>query len=113
MSDGPEKTTRAGFAAIIGAPNAGKSTLMNALVGSRSPSSRISTDHPLALRGILMEGETQIILIDTPGIFAPRRKLDQAMVEAAWQQRAGDADAVLCSSMRPVWPNAEPSAYGG
>ena len=87
--------TRAGFTAIIGAPNAGKSTLMNALVGSKVAIVTHKAQTTRApLRGILMEGETQIVLVDTPGIFAPRRKLDQAMVEAAWL-RAGDADAVL------------------
>ena len=86
---------RAGFAAIIGAPNAGKSTLVNQLVGSKVAivTHKAQTTR-MPLRGILMEGETQIVLIDTPGIFAPRRKLDQAMVEAAWHG-AGEADAVL------------------
>lgn len=92
MSEAP---TRAGFAAIIGAPNAGKSTLVNRLVGSKVAIVTHKAQTTRApLRGILMEGDTQIVLVDTPGIFAPRRKLDQAMVEAAWT-RAGEADAVL------------------
>jgi len=90
-----EAAPRAGFAAIIGAPNAGKSTLVNQLVGSKVAivTHKAQTTR-MPLRGILMEGETQIVLVDTPGIFAPRRKLDEAMVESAWH-RAGDADAVL------------------
>jgi GTP-binding protein Era len=90
-----EAASRAGFAAIIGAPNAGKSTLVNSLVGSKVAivTHKAQTTR-MPLRGILMEGETQIILVDTPGIFAPRRKLDEAMVGSAWH-RAGEADAVL------------------
>lgn len=87
--------TRSGFAAIIGAPNAGKSTLLNQLVGEKLSivSSKAQTTRMRVL-GLLTEGDTQIGLIDTPGIFAPRDRLDKAMVQAAWQS-LDDADAVL------------------
>ena len=84
-----------GFAAIIGAPNAGKSTLINQLTGSKvSIVSRKVQTTRARIRAIMLEGATQIVLVDTPGIFAPKRKLDEAMVEAAWGG-AGDADAVF------------------
>ena len=88
-------TTRCGFCAIIGAPNAGKSTLVNALVGSKVAivSPKVQTTR-MPVRGVAIEGETQIVFVDTPGIFQPRRRLDRAMVSAAWAG-AGDADAVL------------------
>jgi GTP-binding protein Era len=87
--------TRCGFVAVIGAPNAGKSTLVNALVGTKVAivSRKVQTTRAV-LRGIAMEGASQLVLIDTPGIFAPRRRLDRAMVEAAWGG-VGDADLVL------------------
>lgn len=77
--------TRAGFAAIIGAPNAGKSTLTNRLVGAKVSivTQKVQTTR-FPVRGVAMAGETQIILVDTPGIFAPRRRLDRAMVRSAW-----------------------------
>ncbi len=86
--------TRCGFAALIGAPNVGKSTLVNALVGSKISivSSKVQTTRAL-IRGIAMEGDAQIILVDTPGIFVPKRRLDRAMVSAAWNG-AHDADLV-------------------
>jgi len=86
---------RCGFTAIIGAPNAGKSTLVNALVGSKVAivSPKVQTTR-MNVRGVAMRGETQMVLIDTPGIFKPRRRLDRAMVNAAWAG-AGDADAVV------------------
>jgi GTP-binding protein Era len=86
--------TRCGFAALIGAPNVGKSTLVNALVGSKITivSSKVQTTRAL-LRGIAMQGDAQIILVDTPGIFVPKRRLDRAMVSAAWSG-AHDADVV-------------------
>jgi GTPase len=98
MSDGEEKTepeSRCGFIAIIGAPNAGKSTLVNTLVGTKVAivSRKVQTTRA-TLRGIAIEGPSQLVFIDTPGIFAPRRRLDRAMVEAAWGG-AGDADMVL------------------
>lgn len=87
--------TRCGFIAVIGAPNAGKSTLVNALVGAKVAivSRKVQTTRT-TLRGIAVEGASQLIFIDTPGIFAPRRRLDRAMVEAAWGG-AGDADQTL------------------
>ena len=87
--------TRCGFAAIIGAPNAGKSTLVNALVGSKVAivSPKVQTTR-MSVRGVAMAGETQIVFVDTPGIFKPRRRLDRAMVNAAWSG-AADADAVI------------------
>lgn len=90
-----EGKTRAGFVAIIGAPNAGKSTLVNALVGTKVSivSHKVQTTR-MAVRGVAMRGDAQLILVDTPGIFQPRRRLDRAMVNAAWAG-AGDADAVV------------------
>ncbi|MBV8799488.1 MAG: GTPase Era [Alphaproteobacteria bacterium] len=87
--------TRCGFAAVIGAPNAGKSTLVNALVGSKVSivSPKVQTTR-MRVRGVAMRGETQIVFVDTPGIFEPRRRLDRAMVNAAWAG-AGEADAIL------------------
>ena len=83
-----------GFVAVVGAPNAGKSTLVNALVGQKvaivSPKAQTTR---VRLMGIAIAGEAQILLIDTPGIFAPRRRLDRAMVAAAWGG-AQDADLV-------------------
>ena len=88
-------TERCGFCAIIGAPNAGKSTLVNALVGSKVAivSPKVQTTR-MPVRGIAMAGQTQIIFVDTPGIFRPRRRLDRAMVTSAWSG-AEEADAVL------------------
>ncbi|HYA73713.1 MAG TPA: GTPase, partial [Roseiarcus sp.] len=86
--------TRCGFVALIGAPNAGKSTLLNALVGSKvSIVSRKAQTTRTAVRGIIVEGASQIIFVDTPGLFAPKRRLDRAMVASAWGA-AGDADAL-------------------
>ena len=89
------KTPRCGHVAVIGAPNAGKSTLVNALVGQKvaivSPKAQTTR---VRLMGVAMEGETQIILVDTPGIFAPNRRLDRAMVAAAWEG-AQEADLIL------------------
>lgn len=86
--------TRCGFVALIGAPNAGKSTLVNALVGSKVTivSRKVQTTRAL-IRGLVIEGNTQIVLVDTPGIFAPKRRLDRAMVTTAWSG-AHDADLV-------------------
>lgn len=88
-------TTRAGFAAIIGAPNAGKSTLVNALVGSKVSivTQKVQTTR-FPVRGIALHGDAQIVLVDTPGIFKPRRRLDRAMVKSAWGG-AEDADIVV------------------
>jgi len=87
--------TKAGFVALIGAPNAGKSTLMNAMVGSKVSivTPKVQTTRS-RVRGIAMEGQAQIIFIDTPGIFSPKRRLDRAMVQAAWKG-AEDGDVVL------------------
>lgn len=87
--------SRAGFAAIIGAPNAGKSTLTNRLVGAKVSivTQKVQTTR-FPVRGVAIEGEAQIVLVDTPGIFAPRRRLDRAMVRAAWGG-AEDADIVV------------------
>lgn len=81
--------------AILGAPNAGKSTLVNTLVGAKvaAVTQKVQTTRAL-VRGIAMQGETQIILIDTPGVFAPKRRLDRAMVAAAWSALEG-ADAIV------------------
>lgn len=91
-----EKTeTRAGFAALIGAPNAGKSTLMNLMVGAKVSivTPKVQTTRA-RIRGIVMEEASQIIFVDTPGIFRPKRRLDRAMVDAAWRG-ADDSDVLL------------------
>ncbi|MEO8142235.1 MAG: GTPase, partial [Sphingomicrobium sp.] len=88
-------TKRCGIVAILGAPNAGKSTLTNALVGQKvaivSPKAQTTRAR---LMGIAIDGETQMLLVDTPGIFTPNRRLDRAMVKAAWEG-AEDADRVV------------------
>src|SRR4051812_25419554 len=92
MTEAPSK---AGFVAVIGAPNAGKSTLVNALVGQKvaivSPKAQTTRSR---LMGIAIHGGAQILLVDTPGIFEPRRRLDRAMVAAAWTG-AHDADLIV------------------
>jgi len=94
MTDTDQGARRCGFIALIGAPNAGKSTLLNALVGAKvaivSPKPQTTR---MRVLGIAIEGPSQLIYVDTPGIFAPRRRLDRAMVSAAWTG-AGDADIV-------------------
>lgn len=95
LSGTPSETpTRCGFAALIGAPNAGKSTLLNALLGTKVSivTPKVQTTRTRVL-GIEITGDTQIVYVDTPGIFAPKRRLDRAMVAAAWAG-AGDADVV-------------------
>jgi len=89
-----DATTRCGFIALIGAPNVGKSTLVNALVGEKVTivTPKVQTTRAL-VRGIATEGRSQLVLIDTPGIFVPRRRLDRAMVTTAWGG-AKDADVV-------------------
>jgi GTP-binding protein Era len=90
-----DEATRAGFAAVIGAPNAGKSTLVNRLVGAKVSivTQKVQTTR-FPVKGVAMAGAAQIVLIDTPGIFKPRRRLDRAMVRSAWGGAEG-ADAVL------------------
>ena len=92
MSEAP---TRSGFVALIGAPNAGKSTLINSLVGAKVSivTHKVQTTRAI-VRGIATHGPAQIVLVDTPGIFTPRRRLDRAMVSTAWGG-ARDADVVL------------------
>lgn len=87
--------TKSGFVALIGEPNAGKSTLTNAMVGAKVSivTHKVQTTRA-RIRGVAMEGETQIVFVDTPGIFQPRRRLDRAMVTAAWGG-AADADIVV------------------
>ena len=90
----PTPATRCGFVALIGAPNAGKSTLINALVGTKVSivTPKVQTTRTL-IRGIAIEGAAQLIFVDTPGIFSPRRRLDRAMVGTAWGSTQ-DADLV-------------------
>ena len=91
---GQESKTQCGFVALIGAPNAGKSTLLNALVGSKVSiiSHKVQTTRAL-IRGITIQDQSQLIFVDTPGIFSPRRRLDRAMVTTAWSG-AHEADLV-------------------
>ena len=87
--------TRAGFVALIGEPNAGKSTLMNAMVGAKVSivTHKVQTTRA-RIRGVALEGQSQIVFVDTPGLFRPRRRLDRAMVAAAWGG-AADADVIV------------------
>jgi GTP-binding protein Era len=109
QAEGAGGNTRCGFVALIGAPNAGKSTLTNALVGSKVAivSPKVQTTRTL-VRGIAMQGPAQLIFIDTPGIFSPRRRLDRAMVTTAWTG-AHDADvvAVLIDAKKGLDDEAE------
>ncbi|MGR3825531.1 MAG: GTPase Era [Salipiger marinus] len=88
-------TTRAGFVALIGEPNAGKSTLTNRMVGAKVSivTHKVQTTRT-RIRGVAMEGDAQIVFVDTPGLFQPRRRLDRAMVAAAWGS-ASDADVIV------------------
>lgn len=90
-----QEPTRAGFVAVLGAPNAGKSTLVNQLVGTKVSivTHKVQTTRT-RIRGVAIHGASQIVLVDTPGIFAPKRRLDRAMVHAAWGG-ADDADAIV------------------
>ncbi len=94
-SDDRTRATRSGFVALIGAPNAGKSTLVNRLVGTKVSivTHKVQTTRAV-VRGIAVHGDAQIVFVDTPGIFRPRRRLDRAMVSTAWGG-AKDADLVL------------------
>tara|TARA_R110002049_G_scaffold117332_3_gene270728 strand:+ start:117301 stop:118209 length:909 start_codon:yes stop_codon:yes gene_type:complete len=88
-------TTRAGFVALIGEPNAGKSTLLNRMVGAKVSivTHKVQTTRA-RIRGVAMQGDSQIVFVDTPGLFQPRRRLDRAMVAAAWGG-AADADVIV------------------
>jgi GTP-binding protein Era len=100
----PNGDTSCGFVALIGAPNAGKSTLLNALVGSKVTivSHKVQTTRAL-IRGITLEGKSQIIFVDTPGIFAPKRRLDRAMVTTAWSgAHEADLVAVLIDARKGI-----------
>src|SRR5918996_721059 len=101
--------TRAGFVALIGAPNAGKSTLVNVLVGAKVSivTHKVQTTRAL-VRGIAIAGCAQLVFIDTPGIFAPKRRLERVMVATAWGG-AHDADVVgvLIDARRGLDPDAE------
>ena len=92
--------TRCGFVAVLGAPNSGKSTLVNTAVGQKVSivTQKVQTTR-MPVRGIAIKGDAQLIFVDTPGIFAPRRRLDRAMVKAAWG--AADADIVLVTVDSP------------
>lgn len=91
----PDDTTRCGIVSVLGAPNAGKSTLVNRLVGAKVSivSPKVQTTR-IRVRGVALHGNTQIVYVDTPGIFVPKRRLDRAMVDAAWSGTA-DADVLL------------------
>ncbi len=110
MADGkPEGETRCGFVALIGAPNAGKSTLLNALVGSKVTivSHKVQTTRAL-IRGIALDGQSQLIFVDTPGIFAPKRRLDRAMVTTAWSgAHEADLVGVLIDARKGIDEEAE------
>ncbi len=100
---------RCGFVALIGAPNAGKSTLINALVGSKVSivTPKVQTTRTL-VRGIAIEGDAQLIFVDTPGIFAPRRRLDRAMVGSAWgSTKDADIVALLIDAHKGVMDDDE------
>ncbi|OQW49957.1 GTPase Era [Candidatus Raskinella chloraquaticus] len=102
LDNGPPR--RCGYVAMIGAPNAGKSTLVNALVGAKVSivSHKVQTTRAI-MRGIVMDGAAQIILVDTPGIFAPKRRLDQAMVRTAWNgAREAEIIALLIDAERGI-----------
>ncbi len=103
------EATRAGFVALIGEPNAGKSTLLNRMVGAKVSivTHKVQTTRA-RIRGVAIEGASQIVFVDTPGLFRPRRRLDRAMVAAAWAG-AADADLVvlLVEAHRSVTPGVE------
>lgn len=103
MIDADPDATRCGFVAIIGAPNAGKSTLLNYMVGTKISivTHKVQTTRT-RIRGVVLSGHSQIIFVDTPGIFEPRRRLDRAMVSAAWRG-AADADRVMLLVDAPLY----------
>ncbi len=109
IDDAPSQETRCGFVALIGAPNAGKSTLMNMLVGAKVSivSRKVQTTRAL-VRGIAIEGDAQIIFVDTPGLFRPARRLDRAMVTSAWGGAVeADAVALLVDAFKGVTDEVE------
>ena len=120
MSDHPSESaaapvpapaeSRAGFVALIGAPNAGKSTLLNQLVGSKVSivTHKVQTTRAL-IRGVCIQGDAQVIFVDTPGIFRPRRRLDRAMVTTAW---GGAADADLVAVLVDAKKGLDDAALG-
>ncbi len=102
-------TSRAGFVALIGEPNAGKSALMNTLIGSKISivTHKVQTTR-MRIRGVMNRRNTQIVFVDTPGIFAPRRRLDHAMVTAAWNSvKDADVILVLYEAHRGITPGIE------
>ncbi|MDH3667356.1 MAG: GTPase Era [Paracoccaceae bacterium] len=109
-----ESATRCGFVAVIGEPNAGKSTLVNAMTGTKISivTHKVQTTRT-RIRGIAIEGDAQIVFVDTPGLFQPRRRLDRAMVAAAWAG-AADADIVLVmvEAHRGLTPGVEAMLQG-
>ena len=102
MSGEVRPKTRCGFVAVIGAPNAGKSTLVNRLVGTKVSivTPKVQTTR-MPVKGVAIRDDAQIVFVDTPGIFRPRRRLDRAMVKSAWAG-AGDADAILVIADAPA-----------
>src|SRR5271156_2561128 len=109
MVEPAEQSRCCGFVALIGAPNAGKSTLLNALVGAKISivTPKVQTTRAL-IRGIAIEGLAQLIFVDTPGIFAPRRRLDRAMVGSAWgSAKEADLVALLIDSGKGVQEDDE------
>ncbi|WP_031554180.1 GTPase Era [Parvularcula oceani] len=113
MAEAEPKQTRCGVVAVLGAPNAGKSTLVNRLVGAKVSivTQKVQTTRA-RVRGIAVKGETQLVYIDTPGIFAPRRTLDRAMVQAAWEGAEG-ADATLLLVDAPAYVSASQEGAKG
>ena len=113
MADPTEQTvpaaTRCGFVALIGAPNVGKSTLVNALVGAKISivTPKVQTTRAL-IRGIAIDGEAQLVFVDTPGIFVPRRRLDRAMIGSAWgSAHEADVVALLVDAGKGVYDDDE------
>src|SRR6516164_5706458 len=114
MADPAAPATRCGFVALIGAPNAGKSTLLNALVGAKISivTPKVQTTRAL-VRGIAIDGAAQLIFVDTPGIFAPRRRLDRAMVTSAWgSTQDAEIVALLIDSHKGVREDEEAILHG-